>query len=101
MGVSGTDGGAVRREILRLMAAGLTDEAIAGRLGISARSARRHIAAIMDALGAVSRFQAGAEAARRGWLTGPAADLTAPPPGGQNAGRRLRPCRSCARPRVP
>jgi DNA-binding CsgD family transcriptional regulator len=100
MDVIGADGRAVRREILRLMAAGLTDEAIASRLGISARSARRHIAAIMDALGAVSRFQAGAEAARRGWLTGPAAgpDLTARPgpppasadlaPSGQNTGRR-------------
>jgi len=74
MDVTGADSRAVRRQILRLMGAGLTDEAIAARIGMSARSARRHIAAIMDALGAVSRFQAGAEAARRGWLTGPAAD---------------------------
>lgn len=54
--------------ILRLLGAGLKDEAIARRLGMSLRTARRHIADIMDRLDADSRFQAGAAAARAGLL---------------------------------
>ncbi|MGI5530482.1 response regulator transcription factor [Streptomyces syringium] len=52
--------------IVRLLAAGLKDEAIARRLGMSLRTARRHIADIMETLGAESRFQAGMLAARAG-----------------------------------
>ncbi|MYS85339.1 helix-turn-helix domain-containing protein [Embleya scabrispora] len=55
-------------ETLRLLGQGLTDDAIANRLGVSGRTARRIAADIMDTLGARSRFQAGAEAARRSWL---------------------------------
>ncbi|RKT16648.1 regulatory LuxR family protein [Streptomyces sp. 1114.5] len=54
--------------IVRLLAAGLKDEAVARRLGMSLRTARRHIADIMDELGAGSRFQAGFRAAARGPL---------------------------------
>jgi DNA-binding CsgD family transcriptional regulator len=54
--------------LLRYLAAGLTDEATARRLGISLRTTRRQVAALMVKLGASSRFQAGREAARRGWL---------------------------------
>jgi DNA-binding NarL/FixJ family response regulator len=54
--------------LLRFLAAGLTDDAAARRLGVSVRTARRQVAAIMARLGASSRFQAGYEAARRGWL---------------------------------
>ncbi|MFD8594448.1 LuxR C-terminal-related transcriptional regulator [Kitasatospora sp. NPDC059646] len=56
------------RTIVRMLAAGLKDEAIARRLGMSLRTARRHIADIMDELGAESRFQAGVAAARAGLL---------------------------------
>ncbi|MEZ0106742.1 DNA-binding CsgD family transcriptional regulator [Catenulispora sp. EB89] len=54
--------------LLRLLADGLTDEAAAKRLGISARTVRRIMADLMVRLGAESRFEAGVEAARRGWL---------------------------------
>jgi DNA-binding CsgD family transcriptional regulator len=55
-------------EVLRLLAAGLTDEAVARKLGLSARTVRRTIAALSQRLRANSRFQAGAQAARRGWI---------------------------------
>jgi DNA-binding NarL/FixJ family response regulator len=56
--------------LLRLMAAGLTDEATAKRLGVSLRTVRRQIQALMTRLQATSRFQAGHNAAQRGWLSG-------------------------------
>jgi DNA-binding CsgD family transcriptional regulator/sugar-specific transcriptional regulator TrmB len=56
------------RTILELLAAGLKDETIARRLGMSLRTARRHIADIMQQLSADSRFQAGVAAARAGLL---------------------------------
>lgn len=57
-----------RAAFMRLLGEGLTDEAIANRLGISARSARRIASTLMEQLGARSRFQAGVRAAQRGWL---------------------------------
>jgi DNA-binding NarL/FixJ family response regulator len=45
------------------MAQGFTDEAVARKLGMSVRTCRRHIAALMGSLDAVSRFQAGVRAA--------------------------------------
>ncbi len=56
-------------EVLRLLGRGHTDEVVAKRLGVSARTARRIAADIMENLGARSRFQAGARAVARGWLT--------------------------------
>ncbi|CAL9655647.1 LuxR family transcriptional regulator [Streptomyces sp. Tu 3180] len=56
----------VDRTIVRLLAAGLKDETIARRTGMSLRTARKHIADIMETLGAESRFQAGFLAARSG-----------------------------------
>lgn len=56
------------RALLRYLAAGLTVEAAARRLGISARTAGRLVATLMGKLGATSRLQAGYEATRRGWL---------------------------------
>lgn len=56
------------RTILALIGAGLTDDAIAARLGMSVRSLRRRSQRLMDELGAENRFQAGVEAARRGWV---------------------------------
>lgn len=55
-------------ELLALLARGAKDEQIARLLGISLRTVRRRIAAVLDELGAESRFQAGMEAVRRGWL---------------------------------
>ncbi|WP_181009379.1 helix-turn-helix transcriptional regulator [Streptomyces sp. SM11] len=57
-------------EALRMLGQGLTDEAVAKRLGVSPRTARRIAADLMELLGARSRFQAGARAVTRGWLTG-------------------------------
>ncbi|MGW3655068.1 helix-turn-helix transcriptional regulator [Streptomyces sp. NPDC005151] len=54
-----------QRSIALLMSQGLTDEAVARRLGMSVRTCRRHIAALMHSLGSVSRFQAGVRLARR------------------------------------
>ncbi|MFD1663539.1 LuxR C-terminal-related transcriptional regulator [Streptomyces caeni] len=55
-------------EALRLLASGLTDEAMAKRLGVSPRTARRIAADLMDRLEARSRFQAGVHAVQNGWL---------------------------------
>jgi DNA-binding CsgD family transcriptional regulator len=56
------------RTIVTLMAAGATDEAIARRLRLSRRTVVRRITALLDRLGATTRFQAGVQAAHRGWL---------------------------------
>ncbi|MCZ4605918.1 helix-turn-helix transcriptional regulator [Streptomyces sp. Lzd4kr] len=56
------------REALVLLAQGLTDEGISRRTGLSVRTVRRTIAGVMSRMGAQSRFQAGAEAARRQWI---------------------------------
>ncbi|MGF1427356.1 LuxR C-terminal-related transcriptional regulator [Kitasatospora sp. LaBMicrA B282] len=55
-------------EALRLLAGGLTDEAIARRLGVSHRTARRIVANLMTVLDAGSRFEAGVHAVQDGWL---------------------------------
>lgn len=57
--------------MLRLLAAGLTDEAVARRLDVSVRTLRRVTADLMERLEARSRFQAGYLAATRGWLPRP------------------------------
>lgn len=56
------------RQLLSLLAAGLTDEAIGRHLGWHPRTVQRHLREIMSDLGAQTRFQAGLQAARRGWL---------------------------------
>lgn len=58
----------VRRFLLEALASGAQDEQIARRLGLSLRTVRRRVAELMADLGAHSRFQAGVEATRRGWL---------------------------------
>lgn len=57
-------------EALRMLGQGATDEAVAKRLGVSPRTARRIAADLMELLDARSRFQAGTRAVARGWLTG-------------------------------
>ncbi len=54
--------------LLTLLATGLTDEAIARQLDVSQRTVQRYIRGLMDRLGADTRFQAGLQAGRRGWL---------------------------------
>ncbi|MFC4856104.1 helix-turn-helix domain-containing protein [Actinophytocola glycyrrhizae] len=55
----------LRRSVLRLLATGAKDDAVARRLGVSLRTCRRLVAGMMERLGASSRFQAGVEAHRR------------------------------------
>ncbi|GAA3243935.1 helix-turn-helix domain-containing protein [Nonomuraea helvata] len=55
-------------QVLRLAAQGMCDDSIARQLGVSVRTVRARFADAMTELGAQSRFHAGVEAARRGWL---------------------------------
>jgi hypothetical protein len=56
------------RPVLHALLAGLTDEAAAARLRMSGRTYSRRVGELLSALGTTSRFRAGAEAARRGWV---------------------------------
>ena len=58
----------LRQFLLEQLVAGSTDEVIARKLGISLRTVRRRIAQLMADLGVDTRFQAGVEASRRGWI---------------------------------
>lgn len=53
-------------EVLTLLAEGLSNKAIARRLGISVHTAKFHVGALMDKLDAVGRTDAVAHAVRRG-----------------------------------
>jgi DNA-binding CsgD family transcriptional regulator len=57
-----------RQFLLEQLMAGATDEVIARKLGIGLRTVRRRVAGLMTELGVETRFQAGVEAVRRGWL---------------------------------
>lgn len=65
---TGADPSDTDLELLKLLATGITDEAIAKRLGVSLRTVRRRIFDLMDRLKATSRFDAGCKAVQRGWL---------------------------------
>ena len=54
--------------LLSLFAVGAKDEVIARELGISDRTVRRRSADLLARLGARNRFQAGVQAAKRGWI---------------------------------
>jgi AraC-like DNA-binding protein len=56
------------RDLARLLNQGLTDDRAAARLHMSRRTFARRMASMMDLLDAESRFQAGVQAATRGWL---------------------------------
>ncbi len=56
------------RAVLRLVADGLATKQIARQLGITERTVKFHVSSIMNKLGADTRAQAVAEAARRGLL---------------------------------
>lgn len=69
-GVRDLDNGPTPQEraILRLMLAGVRDEAIARDMGVSIRTFRRNLATLMSKIGAENRFQAGVKASAKGWL---------------------------------
>lgn len=54
--------------VLRLLAAGFTDQAVAASLGISTRSVRRHVETLEQQAGAANRLTLGIAAVRNGWL---------------------------------
>lgn len=54
--------------VLALLATGASDQVIARQLGISVRTVERRVRYLMDHLVASTRFQAGVQAVRRGWL---------------------------------
>ncbi|WP_405620440.1 helix-turn-helix transcriptional regulator [Streptomyces sp. NBC_00076] len=56
------------RTLIRLLAAGMKDEAVARHLGVSLRTLRRRVSELQERLGAASRFQLGVRAAQRGWV---------------------------------
>lgn len=56
------------REVLRLVAQGLSTKQVARRLGITERTVKFHVASILNKLGAENRAQAVAVAAERGLL---------------------------------
>lgn len=57
-----------RTLLLEQLAGGAKDEQIARVLGWGLRTVRRRVAELMEELGVETRFQAGMEAVRRGWL---------------------------------
>ncbi|GAA5141917.1 helix-turn-helix domain-containing protein [Nocardioides marinquilinus] len=54
--------------LLAMLDVGAKDDVIARELGMSPRTLRRRTADLLDRLGAANRFQAGAQAVRRGWI---------------------------------
>ena len=54
------------REVLRLLASGLTNKEIAQRLGVTDHTIKFHVNGILGKLGAATRTEAVVEAARRG-----------------------------------
>ncbi|MGW2223207.1 LuxR C-terminal-related transcriptional regulator, partial [Nonomuraea sp. NPDC001684] len=66
-----SDAGALteqQRAVLRLLAVGAKDSALARTLGVSTRTVTRVVGEVSTLLGATSRFQAGVRATRLGWL---------------------------------
>jgi DNA-binding CsgD family transcriptional regulator len=57
------------RQVIELVALGLSNRAVASRLGLSAHTVKFHLASIYDKLGARGRTQAVRRAIRRGWIT--------------------------------
>lgn len=65
---SAGDARSARESLLTMLSAGMTDEAIARQLGVSARTVQRRISDLMESLGSRNRFQAGVQAVRHGLL---------------------------------
>ena len=58
----------VDAQILGLLLAGLTDQAIGNQLGLSLRTVQRRVSQLMERARVATRLQLGHEAGRRGWL---------------------------------
>jgi DNA-binding NarL/FixJ family response regulator len=56
-------------EVLEQLAEGLSNKAIAARLGISDQTVKFHVASICGKLGAANRTDAVRRAVRRGWIS--------------------------------
>ena len=56
------------QRILALLTTGASDQVIARQMAVSVRTVERRVRYLMDRLGAATRFQAGVQAARRGWI---------------------------------
>ncbi|MDO5739684.1 MAG: LuxR C-terminal-related transcriptional regulator [Ornithinimicrobium sp.] len=56
------------QRILSLLSSGMSDQVIARQAGVSVRTVERRVRYILDHLGAATRFQAGVQAVRRGWV---------------------------------
>jgi DNA-binding CsgD family transcriptional regulator len=56
------------RRLLSMLVMGGKDEAIARELGIGVRTLRRRMQGLLHRLGAETRFQAGMQASRQGWI---------------------------------
>ncbi|WP_161965202.1 helix-turn-helix transcriptional regulator [Ornithinimicrobium cerasi] len=54
--------------ILNLLTTGASDQLIARQTGVSVRTVERRVRYLMDHLAAATRFQAGVQAVRRGWV---------------------------------
>jgi DNA-binding CsgD family transcriptional regulator len=57
-----------QRHVIRLLASGMTDDAIARASDMSVRTVRRHVTSIMKLLGTHTRFATGVAASKRGWV---------------------------------
>lgn len=58
----------LERRLVLLLGSGLKDEAIARQLGLGSRTVLRHVSNLLARVEARTRFQAGVQAAKRGWL---------------------------------
>ncbi|MBG6140739.1 DNA-binding CsgD family transcriptional regulator [Longispora fulva] len=58
----------VERALLEIISSGHTDDTAARKLGLSLRTVRRMMSDLMERLDAQSRFQAGVNATKKGWL---------------------------------
>lgn len=72
------------RPVLMELLSGVPDLTASRRLNMSPRTYSRRVAELLDYLGVATRFQAGAEIARRGWApefadVPPAERVTQPP----------------------
>ena len=74
------------REIMDLLAQGLTGEDVAERLVLSSETVKTHIRNAMSKLEAHTRVHAVAIALREGFISGPTARLVTRPDGGRRAG---------------
>jgi DNA-binding NarL/FixJ family response regulator len=57
-----------QREVLDLLAAGLTDKETAARLNLSPRTVEMHVARLLESLNCRTRTEAVRKAGQRGWL---------------------------------